>query len=78
MCQGAFLVYAIGVVSGIVSILFEVYVVGKKIKKESKFQNNDNEKGNDQIIILWGILRKGENLSSTQAEPGQAIQSAVA
>ena len=52
MCQGAFLVYATGVVSGIVSILFEVYVIGKKIEKESMFQNNDKDKGNDLSIIL--------------------------
>ena len=39
MVQGAFLIYALGVVGGIAIFLFEIYVAGKKFKKESSIQN---------------------------------------
>ena len=39
MVQGAFLIYALGVVGGTAIFLFEIYVVHKKFKKESITQN---------------------------------------
>ena len=39
MVQGAFLIYALGVVGGIAIFLFEIYVAHKKFKKESSIQN---------------------------------------
>ena len=52
MLQGAFIIYALGMASGVAAFLLEIYVIHKEIKKESIIRKITNDHmGKNQDIV---------------------------
>ena len=52
MLQGAFIIYALGIASGVAAFLLEIYVIHKEIKKESIIRKiMSDHMGNNQELM---------------------------